>query len=337
MRSLFVYETPHAAHRALAESIGCEIPAVPTLSKPGFVDRFKTKGWYRRLSRKAFLVRRTIEATARSYGPPAEAPDLVLFEGWRQTACARHFPGSFKVLIGADWFPYVFRSDPRMIGYLRPFDLIVSVSEVHRSFIPASVNPRVTVVHPSVEPKEGGMGDGRDCAFIGDVYESLKGVPRSVELFERAFDDGREFHVIGACGPSLAGRRKGNVVYHGRVSEPELESLLLRSRYYLHWAEFDPHPVSTVEAMAYGLVPITSPTTGTHYLSVEVLGELIDYSSVERAAEGLARLDKSEDWRPMRPRCQGISRRFTVERSKEEFRTAVLKEYDRWASSRPKA
>lgn len=335
MRNLFVYEGPHAAHRAWAEAIGCEVPEEPALSRPGITARFRTKGWYRRLSRAPMLVRRTIEATARDYRPPLEVPDIVLFEGWRQTACARHFPGSFRVLIGADWFPYVFHGDPRMIGYLGPFHLIVSVSEVHRSFIPADVNPNVAVVHPSMQFARGTIGDGRDCAFVGDVFEVLKGVPASVRLFQRAFGgDGRALHVIGACDPRMAGRREGNVIYHGRVSDAELESLLGSSRYYIHWAGFDPHPVSTVEAMSYGLIPITSPTTGTHYLSVEVLGEGFDLSSVERAADALAALDRGESWRPMRQRCQEISQRYTVERSQQAFREAVLGAYDKWKRAR---
>jgi glycosyltransferase involved in cell wall biosynthesis len=338
MRNLFVYEGPHAAHRAWAEAIGCEVPEAAALSRPGFVARFRTRGWYRRLSRSPMLVRRTIEATAHDYRPPAEVPDIVLFEGWRQTACARHFPSSFKVLIGADWFPYTFHRSPSMIGYLRPFDLIVSVSEVHRSFIPSDVNPSVVVVHPSMGPARGTIGDGRDCAFVGDVFEVLKGVPESVRLFERAFGrDGRAFHVIGACDARMAGKRVGNVTYHGRVSDEELDELLRSSRYYIHWAEFDPHPVSTVVAMSYGLIPITSPMTGTHYLSVEVLGDGFDISSVERAADALAALDKGESWRPMRKRCQEISGRYTVESSQQAFRTAVLEAYDKWKATRGKA
>jgi glycosyltransferase involved in cell wall biosynthesis len=337
LKGLFVYETPHPAHRAWAEAVGCEVPGAPALSRPGLVGRFRTKGWYRTLARNPVLVRRTIESTASSYEPPSTAPDLVLFEGWRQTACARHFPGSFKVLIGADWFPFVFREDARMLDYLRPFNLIVSVSEVHASFIPASVNPHVRVVHPSMEVAPSPPGEGPDCAFVGDVFEGLKGVPRSVELFERAFDDGRVFHVIGACDPRVAGRRHGNVIYHGRVPEDLKGELLGRCRYYLHWAVFDPHPVSTVEAMAHGLIPITSPTTGTHYLSVQVLGEGFDTTSVEAAAAALRRLDDGGGWRELRGRCQELSRGFSVAASTKEFREAVLGEHERWAASRAKA
>jgi hypothetical protein len=89
--------------------------------------------------------------------------------------------------------------------------------------------------------------------------------------------------------------------------------------------------------MSYGLIPITSPTTGTHYLSVEVLGEGFDLSSVERAADALAALDKGESWRPMRQRCQEISQRYTVERSQQAFREAVLGAHDKWKRERGKA
>ncbi len=334
MKGLFVYETPHPAHRVWAESVGCEVPTAAALSKPAIASRFKKKTWYRRLARTPALVRRTIEMTARDYSPPGAAPDLVVFEGWRQTACARHFPDSFKVLIGADWFPFVFRDEPSMQEYLRPFDLIVSVSEVHSSYIPSAVNPNVVVVHPSMEVEPTPPGDGPDCAFVGDVFEDLKGVPSSVQLFERAFDDGRLFHVIGACDDRLAGRRKGNVVYHGRVPDPVLEELMAKSRYYLHWATFDPHPVSTVEAMAHGLLPVTSPTTGTHYLSVELLGEAFDVPTVEQAAHALRELDASGAWAPLRARCQEASRRYTVENSMREFRTVVTERYHKWAATK---
>ncbi len=328
MRNLFVYEGPHPAHRAWAEAIDCEIPEGATQSKPGIVERWKVKDWYRRASRMAPMVRQTIERTYRDYRPPDHEVDIVLFESWRQTACARHFEGSFRVLIGADWFPFVFHSNARMIRYLEPFELIVSVSDVHSSFIPREVNGNVRIVHPSTHFELGEVGEGRDCSFIGDVFERLKGVDDSVRLFERAFDDGRQFNIIGKCDPRLAGKRRGNVTYWGRVSDQRLRELLKASRYLLHWAVFDPHPVSTMEAMSYGMLPVTSPTTGTHYLTQEVFGDAVDFSSLAVAARQLREFDARGDYEPLRERCRTISRRFTVERSKEEFRAAVMEEYE---------
>ncbi len=330
MRNLFVYETPHPAHRAFAESIGCEIPPHPSQAKPGFVDRWRTRGWYRKLSRKAFAVRRTIEATARTYTPPDWTPDILLVESWRQTAVARHFPAPFRVLIAGDWFPFVFSDDRQMQSYLEPYHLIVAVSEVTAHCIPAEVNPNVVVVNSSTDFELGTIGEGRDCVFIGDVFEVLKGVRHSVRLFETAFDDGRTFHVVGRCARELEGKQRGNVIYHGRVSDARLREILVGSRYYLHWADYEAWGVSTVEAMSYGLIPITSPNTGTHVLTKEVLGDRIRFTTPEEVGRQLKLFDDGGEWEPLRAKCAEVSRRYTVERSKEAFSEAVMMAYDAW-------
>lgn len=330
MNNLFIYENPHPAHRVFAESIDCYIPPHSTAHKVSIPDRIKRSSLYRSFTRTPFITRYTIEKTSSGFISPDQDPDIVLFEGWRQFEIAKKFPNSFKVLIGGDWYPLVFAGNERMLSYYEDMDLIVSVSDLHKSSLPDSVKERTHIVHPSFDLDPRGIASGSNCVFIGDVYEKVKRIDLSIRIFRSSFGKNQEvqFNIVGPRGGGF--KRDNNIYFWGSIErETDLfHNILMESRYYIHWAELDPHPVTVMEAMSYGVVPITSPLTGNHYLTTEVSGDIHPCETMDDACELIRILEDDEDLLDVvRQRCIDTSKRYTPEVTGSAFRKVVLKGY----------
>ena len=332
MNNLFIYENPHPAHRVFAESIDCYIPPRPTRSTVSIPDRIKRSGLYRHFTRTPFIVRYAIEKTSSGFVLPDRDPDIVLFEGWRQLKIAKKFPNSFRVLIGGDWYPLVFAGNKKMLSYYEDMDMIVSVSDLHKSCLPDSVKERTHIVHPSFDLNSRGIASGNDCVFIGNVYERVKRIDLSIKVFRSSFGKGQEvsFNIVGPRGGGF--RKDNNIYFWGSIGRGSdlFHNILMGSRYYIHWAEHDPHPVTVMEAMSYGVIPITSPMTGNHYLTTEVSGDIHPCETMDDACELIRILENDEDLLDaVRQRCIDASKRYIPEVTGSAFRKVVLKGFIR--------
>lgn len=330
MDNLFVYENPHPAHRVFAESIDCHIPPHPTMSGVSIPEWIKRSDIYRRFTRIPFIVRYAIEKTSSGFIPPDQDPDIVLFEGWRQLGIAKKFPNSFKVLIGGDWYPLVFANNKKMLSYYEDMDLIVSVSDLHKSCLPDSVKERTHIVNPSFDLDPEGRASGNNCIFIGNVYEKVKRIDLSIRIFKLSVgkDPRVFFDIVGPCSGGV--REEGNLCFWGWMDRKStiFHSILMGSRYYIHWGKHDPHPVTVMEAMSYGVIPITSPLTGNHYLTTEVSGDIHPCETIDDACELIRILENHEDLLDVvRQRCIDASKRYLPEITGSAFRKVVLKGY----------
>lgn len=293
-------------------------------------DRIKKSDLYRRFTRIPFIVRYAIGKTSSDFVPPDQDPDIVLFEGWRQLGIAKKFPNSFKVLIGGDWYSLEFANNKRMLSYYEDMDMIVSVSDLHKSCLPDSVKERSCVVNPSFDLVPRGKASGNNCVFIGNVYEKVKRIDLSIKIFKSSFGkDARvSFDIIGPCSGGV--KKKDNIYFWDWMNRESrtFHNILLGSRYYIHWGKHDPHPVTVMETMSYGVIPITSPMTGNHYLTTEVLGDIHPCETMDDACELIRILENDEDLLDtVRQRCIDVSKRFLPEVTGGVFREAVLKGY----------
>jgi len=336
MRNLFIYETPHPAHLAFARSIDCFVPDKSCISKPKILNMLSMNIFYLRLARTPVLTRYAIEKAANDYEVPIEfrppnEPDIVLYEGWRQMGLSQYFPNSFNVLINGDWYPLIFYKNKKMMEYYEYMDLIITVSEYNKNHLPECVQDRVRIIHPSLSMRSFGRAGGVDCVFIGNVHERVKRVDLSIKLFKKAFGNDHRvcFHIIGP-GSRKSGRY-GNIYYWGKMPHTEIKKILLGSKFYIHWGDGDPHPVTVMEAMANGVIPITSPKIGNHYLTDLVLEGVGDCETMDDAVKVMRQIDHDNDLcEELRSKCISFSEGYEPERTMENFRFCVEYSYNKW-------
>lgn len=346
MKVVFLYDGPHPMHLAWAESVG----AVPV------ANRFNTRTDAAALkarpdagsARRARGLDLVKGLSLRSLGLPASSyfqglvqgaadirdldADVLLVEGRMGVVPGHMFKrlrGGKVVLITADPLIWEMRSfSPywrrRFDHILEGFDGIISVSRMMYDLLPRKARRNARVVHPSFESDYFGIEpdpDSRSVAYIGALDER-KGVDLSIEAFRRAkrsVPDAR-FVLIGK-GP-MAEKYAGTegLEFPGFVRDPGEH--LSKCALFLHMSRFDPYPVSVLEGMAAGLVPVVSEMTGTRELLERIDPGLVA-SGPARAAEKLVALLKDPATiRALSIECRQAVRGWDKERSLRDFREA---------------
>ncbi|MBM4247842.1 MAG: glycosyltransferase family 4 protein [Euryarchaeota archaeon] len=346
MKVVFLYDGPHPMHLAWAQSVG----AVPV------ANRFNTRTDAAALkarpdegsARRARGLELVKGISLRSLGLPASSyfqglvqgaagireldADVLLVEGRMGVVPGHMFKrlrGGKVVLITADPFIWEMRSfSPcwrrRFDHILEGFDGIISVSRMMYDLLPARARRNARVVHPSFEsgyfdiepdPASGAI------AYIGALDER-KGVDLSVEAFRKARRSvpGARFVLIGK-GP-LAERYAGveGLEFPGFVKDPREH--LARCALFLHMSRFDPYPVSVLEGMAAGLVPVVSEMTGTRELLEKIDPGLVAANPARAAAKLVSLLRDPERIRALSIECRKAVRGWDKERSLRDFREA---------------
>jgi glycosyltransferase involved in cell wall biosynthesis len=218
-----------------------------------------------------------------------------------------------------------------MMNYYKDMDLIITVSQYNKDHLPKGVQERTEVVHPCLDMKPFGRAGGVDCLFIGDIHERVKRVDRSIRLFKKTFGNGHKvcFHLVGP-GVKKIGERK-NLYYWGRLPHSEMRKIVLGSKFYIHWGDGDPHPVTVMEAMANGVIPITSPKIGNHYLTQEILDGVGSCETMDEAIKVMRMIDADDDLcEELRSKCIQMSKMFKPECTMENFCFWVNSRYDDW-------
>jgi glycosyltransferase involved in cell wall biosynthesis len=210
---------------------------------------------------------------------------------------------------------------------LEGFDLIISVSRMMYDLLPPKAQKHAHVVHPSFESDYFRVApslESRTVAYIGALDER-KGVDLSMEAFKKArkaVPDAR-FHLIGK-GPmrDIYEGEKG-VEFLGFVKDPAEH--LAKCALFLHLSRFDPYPVSVLEGMAAGLVPVVSEMTGTKELLQGIEPALVARDTAA-AADILIRLMKDPArLKELSAKCRSAVEGWDKERSIRDFRTAFRK------------
>lgn len=346
MKVVFLYDGPHPMHLAWAESVG----AVPV------ANRFNTRtdaaalkampdGGSAQKARGLDLVK---GLSLRSLGLPASSyfqglvqgaadirdldADVLIIEGRMGVVPGSMFKklkGGKVILITADPLIWEIRSfSPywrrRFEGILEGFDGIISVSRMMYDLLPKKAQRRARVVHPSFESDYFGIEpdlDSRAIAYLGALDER-KGVDLSIEAFKRVrreVPDAR-FILIGKGPMSKKYAGVEGVEFAGFVKDPG--ELLRRCSLFLHLSRFDPYPVSVLEGMAAGLVPVVSEMTGTRELLEAIDAGLVAKDPARAAEKLVALLKDPAKIRDLSARCRQAVRGWDKERSIRDFRAA---------------
>ena len=186
---------------------------------------------------------------------------------------------------------------------LKKVDMFVAVSPMMASFVPKELQSRVIVVPTFKSSHIGKISPGLKSKNI--MFMARTSIEKGVDLLVDAFIKLREKHpdsklyIIGA-GTYLFGQgnlqkkliRKNipGVIFTGRV--PSVEDYMKKCAIYSSMARIDPAPVSILEAMSQGLVPVVSKGVGNSYIVEKISKELV-VENPEQAAAVMAKLFES--------------------------------------------
>ncbi|MEM2561528.1 MAG: glycosyltransferase family 4 protein [Candidatus Bathyarchaeia archaeon] len=179
--------------------------------------------------------------------------------------------------------------------FLQDIDLIIAVSSLMRSVVERmfKFKKRIVICHPipeisgflKVKPS---LNSQRIC-FIG-AFSHVKGVdllPKIITKVRTRFREA-ELLVIGK-GTTKLNKVEGMKIL-GYIHHDILPSYLSSCSIYLHPARFDALPVSVVEAMAAGLIPIVTEMTGSKDIVKEVSSDLIVPVNVDALADKIIQI-----------------------------------------------
>lgn len=204
------------------------------------------------------------------------------------------------------------------------FDALFCVSELMKNLLPEKCRKNSYIVHPSYDMKYLNINcdsSSHNIIYLGAI-DKRKGVDIAIESFskvKKAVKDS-QFYLIGH-GP-LIKKFKGEegVKFLGFVEDPSI--YFKKSSICFHMARFDPYPVSVLEMMASGIVPIVSEMTGTKEILKYIDEKLIAQSADAAAKKAIELFNNPEYLRELSEKCRKIVFNETKEKSVENFRKA---------------
>lgn len=129
--------------------------------------------------------------------------------------------------------------------------------------------------------------ESRKILFVGNGLDGFRLHYKGLDLMLDAVgiaatrDPAIVFEIVGAWSPetiadlmkTVTPAMQGRIVFRGVVSD--IGSALSGAALYLHCSRGDAFPISTIEAMTAGVVPIVSEWTGTRELASDVSPDLV--------------------------------------------------------------
>jgi glycosyltransferase involved in cell wall biosynthesis len=332
-----LHQDPHPAHRGFAEAIGADL-----------VD-------YRRLSLGP-LSGTVVADVANGLTYPDY--DVYVVEGSRPlyAALVRRFTrGGTVVYLCADHGLYAlgegdFQGDSllkslvgrfgtplvRAVGR-RGIDGVVAVSEFAAEFTRPVVGPNapIEVAHPFVQPETyDALGDV-DPDLTSNVVVTVarpwhyKGVDMLVDAWPQVRESvpDAELHVVGGGHPESYGDTPG-VTVRGYVEA--LADAFQPAALFVQPSRMDTFPVSTLEAMRAGVVPLVTNAAGTRSEARAIDDSLVVDPTPKALAAGVVRyLERDID---DRERLATVARdrgaRFDAKSRKAAFRAAFERVLD---------
>ncbi|MFB2623665.1 glycosyltransferase family 4 protein [Methanothermobacter marburgensis] len=313
MKILFIHQGPHKVHAEFAKSI---------------TDRWQFYGNDRKSIIKIFL---------RSIIKDKYNADVVFSEGGSGLPLAvlkrLKNPQTKIILLNADKFFYLISrtSFPKrwLMSFLISFvDHIIAVSEMNKRFASDYFDStNISVVNAfgvNVSFDINCRIDTSNILFIGDHRISDKRFDNLVEalnLLNKDKEGKFRLYLIGSCCDVV--EEDFNWLHKvGFTKHPE--EYFSECSIYVHPAEFDPFPVSVLEAMSAGIIPIITENTGqSDVLKKHGLGFLImdDNEPANIAKKILEIYSKPVEWKKeVSLKCKEISRIFSKENQVKKFK-----------------
>jgi len=330
-RIAMLYQDPHPAHRGFAEAIGADLVDYHRLPVGSLGDTIAEDvvNGLRYPDYDVYLVegsRPLYAALTRRVTRGGKLVYLCADYGLHELG-STDFEGdsAFKSLIGRFGTPAV-RTVAR-----RGIDGVVAVSEFAAEFTQPIVGPNtpITVAHPYIQPESYAALDDVSPNLSADVAVTVgrawryKGVDLLVEAWpavRKAFPEA-ELHVVGSGHPESYGEVAG---VHRRGYVEELADAFEPASLFVQPSRVDTFPVSTLEAMRAGLVPIVTETTGTRSEAHQIDPSLVvpaDPASLSDGVRGYFRRTHNER-EPLSAQARSRAERFDPDSRKAAFREA---------------
>jgi glycosyltransferase involved in cell wall biosynthesis len=346
MKVAFLYDGPHPMHLAWAKSVGAVAVAnrFNTRTDAAALKAMPDEG----AAKKARGLDMVKSISLRSLGLPASSyfqgllqgaagireldADVLICEGRMGVVPGHMFKklrGGRTVLITADPFIWEIRDFPpawrrRFEHILEGFDLIISVSRMMYDLLPPKAQKKARIVHPSFESAYFDLEPDpkvRAIAYLGALDER-KGVDLSMEAFieaRKAVPDAR-FYLIGKGPLKEKYQNIEGAEFPGFVPDPG--EYLQKCSLFLHMSRFDPYPVSVLEGMSAGLVPVVSEMTGTRELLEPIDPGLVARTPAEAAGKLVSLMNDPSETATLSAKCRQAVRGWDKPRSLREFREA---------------
>jgi len=354
MKVAFLYDGPHPMHLAWAKSVGAvevanrfntRTDAAMLKDRPDDGAAGKARG----LDMVKNLSLRSLGLPASSYfqglvqgaaGIKELDADVLICEGRMGVVPGHMFKklrGGRTVLITADPFIWEIRDfQPswrrRFERILDGFDLVISVSRMMYDLLPPKAQKKARIVHPSFESGYFGLKPepgARAIAYLGALDER-KGVDLSMEAFieaKRSVPDAR-FILIGKGPLKEKYQDVEGAEFPGFVPDPG--EYFKRCSLFLHLSRFDPYPVSVLEGMAAGLVPVVSEMTGSRELLEPIDSGLVAKTPHDAAQKIVSLMKDPSATAALSARCRQAVRGWDKQRSILDFQQAFRETIGEW-------
>jgi len=323
MNNIFIYTTPHPAHKALADSLKCI--GVPT---------------HRTGIAKLPMVGRMLAATNVYNEIKKYNPKIILTESVSTDLLAGAYYKSKnpKVkLIGLVTDPKVKEmkgapmADKIITNWaLDRADLLFVGSQMMFDMMPSIFKYKTKIFHPGIENidlflKKNAKHD-KNFVFVGrlDDYKGTDSLPLLFSRF-RMMSSASKLFVAGD-GPNtelFKNKIADHIYYIGKTKDSLFMSEV--ASIYVSAARFEPSGLAVVEAMAQGLVPIITEGVGYKEFVRQVDPRLI-VTREEDAVEIANKLitDKAL-WTRLSLKCKDVVKNLSYKNSIKEFKS-ILKD-----------
>lgn len=348
MKIAFFYEGPHEVHKTWADSINA-IPlknpfhsSLEQLRTEDYVEK-QTIGLIRTVALKIFgyaLLRLLMGFYHAIYLMRKTNAEIVLCEGGYEFVPSyfyKKFKGNKKLaIILADPFVKEFSAYNKFwkkifTKMFEEFELIIAVSEYMAEFVPKEAKAKVVILNPFCDLKKyssiNADINSKNICFIGFINK-FKGVDIAINVFEKVKENYKEaeFYIIGK-GKIETMKKVDGVKALGRVES--LEGYLKKCSIYLHLASFDPYPVSVLEAMSCGLIPIVSDDTGTKELVKKISRELIVKSEEEAIKKIKELFSNPKKMQELSLKCKEVVKTQSKEENVKKFQEIFYNTFER--------
>lgn len=327
-RVAMIYQDPHPAHRGFAEAIGADLIDYHRLSVGVLNDTIAED-----VLNGIFYSRYDVYLVEGSRPLYAALTQRVTNRCKLVYLCADHglhelgnpeFEGdsAVKSLIGRFGRPAV-----RLVAS-RGIDGVIAVSEFAAQFTRPIVGPDtpISVAHPYIQPETFESLEQARPSLENNVAVTVarswqyKGVDLLIDAWptvREAFPDA-ELHVVGSGHPETYEDVTG-VRCRGYVES--LVDAFGPASLFVQPSRVDTFPVSTLEAMRAGLVPLVTETTGTRSEAKSIDSSLVVPARPESLASGVCSYFAQEldERQTLSKRARKRGRRFDAESRKREF------------------
>lgn len=323
MSNVFIYTTPHPAHKVLAESLKCiDIQSDRTgLAKTPFAGRLiATSSIYNKIKKNnpKIILTESVStdllagAYYKSKNPKVKLIGLVTDPKVKEMKGAPLFDSAITM-----WA--LDRADLLFVGSQMMFDMM-----------PAIFKYKTKIFHPGIQDIELHLKKkaqhGKDFVFIGrlDDHKGTDLLPYLFKGFRNVSHESKLF--VAGDGPNV-NLFKDKITEHIYYLGKTKNSLFMTevASMYISPARFEPSGLAVAEAMAQGLVPIITEGVGYKEFVRNVDRRLVVTREEDAVDIAIKLIEDKSLWKRLSIKCKDQVKHLSYKNSIKEFKS-ILKE-----------